>query len=66
MIKNIYISGCGGMLGEAFYNVFKRDYNIICSDKDPKDTWLDKLDFTNYTKICKISLKNEKFQECVE
>tara|TARA_B100000989_G_scaffold299050_1_gene292524 strand:- start:8622 stop:9533 length:912 start_codon:yes stop_codon:yes gene_type:complete len=61
MIKNIYISGCGGMLGEAFYNVFKKDYNIICSDKEPKDIWLDKLDFTNYEEYEKnvISSKSD-------
>ena len=31
-IKRIYIAGCGGMLGEAFYNVFSKDYKIKCSD----------------------------------
>ena len=24
--KRIYIAGCGGMLGDAFYNEFKDDY----------------------------------------
>ena len=28
MIKNIYMAGCGGMLGEAFYKVFKNKYLI--------------------------------------
>ena len=26
--KKIYIAGCGGMLGEAFYQKFKHDYNF--------------------------------------
>ena len=48
MIKNIYISGCGGMLGEAFYNVFKKQYNVSCSDKNPNEKWLHNLNFTNF------------------
>jgi len=32
MRKKIYIAGCGGMLGEAFYNQFKNDYEIKCTD----------------------------------
>jgi len=39
------MAGVGGMLGEAFYNVFKENYNLKCSDKDPRDTWQSKLDF---------------------
>ena len=31
--KKIYIAGCGGMLGEAFYEQFKDDYIIKCTDK---------------------------------
>ena len=26
--KKIYIAGCGGMLGEAFYKVFNKDYEL--------------------------------------
>ena len=25
--KKIYIAGCGGMLGEAFYEIFSKLYN---------------------------------------
>lgn len=46
--KRIYISGCGGMLGEAFYQQFKNDYNIKCSDKDVNAEWLSFLDFRAY------------------
>jgi dTDP-4-dehydrorhamnose reductase len=45
MKKKIYIAGCGGMLGEAFYAQFKNDYILKCTDKDVNDNWLDYLDF---------------------
>jgi dTDP-4-dehydrorhamnose reductase len=47
MKKRIYIAGCGGMLGEAFYLQFKDDYILRCSDKqlNNQDTWLSYLDF---------------------
>ena len=32
--KRIYIAGCGGMLGEAFYQQFKYDYIIKCDDEN--------------------------------
>jgi len=48
MKKKIYIAGCGGMLGEAFYTQFKDDYEIKCTDKDVNDTWLSYLDFRNF------------------
>ncbi len=44
-MKRIYIAGCGGMLGEAFYTQFKNDYILRCTDKDVNDTWLSFLDF---------------------
>jgi len=43
--KKIYIAGCGGMLGEAFYAQFKDDYIIKCTDKDVNEDWLSFLDF---------------------
>lgn len=45
--KKIYMAGCGGMLGEAFYKVFFDDYNLRCSDISPNETWLTRLDFRN-------------------
>jgi dTDP-4-dehydrorhamnose reductase len=44
-MKKIYIAGCGGMLGEAFYQKYKSDYQLKCTDKDVNDTWLSFLDF---------------------
>jgi dTDP-4-dehydrorhamnose reductase len=47
-MKKIYIAGCGGMLGEAFYQQFKNDYLLKCTDKDVNDTWLSFLDFRDF------------------
>lgn len=48
MKKKIYIAGAGGMLGEAFYRIFKDDYEIKCTDKDVNEKWLSFLDFRNF------------------
>jgi dTDP-4-dehydrorhamnose reductase len=48
MKKKIYIAGCGGMLGEAFYTQFKTDYEIKCTDKDVNENWLSFLDFRDF------------------
>ncbi len=44
-MKKIYIAGCGGMLGEAFFKQFKDDFELKCTDKDVNDDWLTFLDF---------------------
>ena len=49
MKKKIYIAGCGGMLGEAFYQQFKEDYIIKCTDKDVNESWLSYLDFRDFS-----------------
>lgn len=43
--EKIYIAGCGGMLGEAFYRVFSDQYELKCTDIDVNESWLSKLDF---------------------
>jgi dTDP-4-dehydrorhamnose reductase len=48
MKKKIYIAGCGGMLGEAFYTQFNDDYTIKCTDKDINEPWLSFLDFRDF------------------
>jgi len=48
MRKKIYISGCGGMLGEAFYKQFSMDYELKCTDIDVNDTWLEYCDMRDY------------------
>lgn len=48
--KKIYIAGSGGMLGEAFYEQFKNDYILKCTDKDVNEEWLSYLDFRDFEK----------------
>jgi len=43
-VKRIYISGCGGMLGEAFYSQFKDDFHLKCTDIDENEDWLSYCD----------------------
>ncbi len=49
-MQKIYIAGCGGMLGEAFYMQFKNDYCLKCSDVDVNEEWLTHLDFRDIDK----------------
>ena len=46
-MKKIYIVGCGGMLGEAFYKQFRDDFELKCTDIDLNENWLTYLDFRN-------------------
>ena len=48
-MKKIYIAGCGGMLGEAFYRQFSGDFELGCSDIDVNEDWLKHLDFRDLT-----------------
>lgn len=48
MKKKIYIAGCGGMLGEAFYSRFRGEYQLKCTDKDVNEPWLSFLDFRDF------------------
>ena len=48
-MKKIYIAGCGGMLGEAFYKVFRSKYELRCTDIDVNEDWLSFQDFRDYT-----------------
>jgi dTDP-4-dehydrorhamnose reductase len=46
-MKKIYIAGCGGMLGEAFYKQFSQCYELKCTDIDVNEDWLTDMDFRN-------------------
>ena len=48
MSKRIYIAGCGGMLGEAFYAQFRDGYILKCTDKDVNENWISFLDFRDF------------------
>lgn len=47
--EKIYIAGCGGMLGEAFYAQFSNAFLLKCTDIDVNEKWLSYLDFRDYT-----------------
>lgn len=47
-MKKIFIAGCGGMLGEAFYEQFKNNYKLRCTDIDVNEKWLSYLDFRDF------------------
>ena len=47
-MKKIYIAGCGGMLGAAFYSEFKEQYSLKCTDIDLNESWLSYLDFRDF------------------
>ena len=59
MRNKIYISGCGGMLGEAFYRVFGEEYELKCTDIDVNDSWLSYLDIRDYKAYLKDVLEFE-------
>ena len=42
------MAGSGGMLGEAFYRVFRDDFELKCTDKDVNVSWLSFLDFRDF------------------
>jgi dTDP-4-dehydrorhamnose reductase len=44
----IYVAGCGGMLGEAFYKVFENSYHLKCTDISINEKWISSLDFRDY------------------
>ena len=50
MKKKIFLSGAGGMLGEAFYEVFSKKYELKCTDIDVNEDWLEYLDFCDSDK----------------
>ena len=56
-MKKIYIAGCGGMLGEAFYKQFSPEYELKCTDIDVNDKWLEYLDFRNFEEYKKDVFK---------
>jgi len=47
-MQKIYIAGCGGMLGEAFYKQFSAKYETMCTDIDTNAGWLSYCDFRDY------------------
>ena len=54
MSKKVYISGCGGMLGYDVYRTFKNSgYEVLATDIDLNEEWLQYGDVTKYFEIRK-------------
>jgi dTDP-4-dehydrorhamnose reductase len=54
-MKKMIIAGAGGMLGKAFYQEFKNNYNLTCTDIDLNESWLtynDFRDLESYKELC--------------
>ncbi len=56
MNYRIWIIGCGGMLGKAFYNNFSSTCSIDAYDIDVNEKWLKYGDITDYT-FCNKSIE---------
>ncbi len=52
--KKIFLSGVGGMLGEAFYKTFSKKYELKCTDIDINENWLEYLDFRESEKYLSL------------
>ncbi len=46
--QKILMTGAGGMLGEAFYKHFKKNYVVEATDVDVNESWLSPLDVRNF------------------
>jgi dTDP-4-dehydrorhamnose reductase len=44
----IYLAGVGGMLGEAIHKVLVEKHELMCSDIDVNEPWLQKCDFRDF------------------
>ncbi len=53
-MKRILITGCGGMLGKAFYEVFKKEFKVKATDIDLNEKWLSHLDARDYKEAKKV------------
>ena len=52
----ILITGCGGMLGDAFYNLFKDKFNVKATDIDLNEDWLEYLDVRDFNNFKTVVL----------
>lgn len=45
----IYMAGVGGMLGEALYKVLTSEHELLCTDIDVNEPWLQRCDFRDFS-----------------
>lgn len=53
-MKKIFMAGVGGMLGEAFYQAFSEEYQVLATDKDTNAQWLSHLDFRDFDRYAEM------------
>jgi len=53
----ILITGCGGMLGDAFFHYYKERVNLEATDIDLNERWLKYLDVRDYSQYRKYVLE---------
>lgn len=53
------MAGAGGMLGEAFYKVFREEFDVRVTDIDVNEAWISYLDFRNLA-LYSADVKNFK------
>lgn len=51
--SRIYIAGCGGMLGEAVYQLFSGKCKVMATDIDTTEPWVEYADVRDYEGISK-------------
>jgi len=50
-IKKILITGCGGMLGHAVYELFSKEFDVLATDIDLNEPWLSYMDVRDYNSV---------------
>ena len=56
-MRRVLIFGCGGMLGEAVYKRFSKDCEVMATDIDVNEPWLQYLDVRDLSAISKVTDK---------
>ena len=52
MIKRIFVTGCGGMVGSSLYPCLKeKGYEAKITDKDVNEDWIEFLDVRNFEEV---------------
>ncbi len=49
--SKILVTGCGGMVGEAVYNLFRGVARVLATDIDLNESWLQKLDVSSKPEV---------------
>ena len=45
----VYLAGVGGMLGEALHKVLAEKHELLCTDLNVNEPWLENCDFRNFS-----------------